>query len=116
MPADLGHKNNCKKVVEEVVSAFGRIDIVVNNNTAEHTHPPIWQEIGKELLDRVFRTNSPPTSSPPCLKHALKHMPEGRCIINTIIIRETITPSYVFLASNSDSLYINGGRCSTRTE
>lgn len=31
IPADLGFDENCKKVVDEVVKAFGRIDILINN-------------------------------------------------------------------------------------
>lgn len=54
--ADLGFDENCKKVVEEVVKAFGRIDILVNN-AAEQYKASSVEEINEERLERVFRTN-----------------------------------------------------------
>lgn len=80
IPADLGYETNCKKVVEEVVNAFGRIDILVNNAAEQYTSTDLT-EIGEEQLDRVFRTNI--YSYFLTTRYALKHMPEGGCIINT---------------------------------
>lgn len=54
--ADLGYDKNCKQVVDEVVKAFGRIDILVNN-AAEQYKASSVEEIDEERLDRVFRTN-----------------------------------------------------------
>ena len=54
--ADLEFDKNCKKVVEEVVNAYGRIDILVNN-AAEQYKTSCVTEIDEERLERVFRTN-----------------------------------------------------------
>lgn len=54
--ADLGFDENCKKVVDEVVNAFGRIDILVNN-AAEQYECSTVEEIDEARLERVFRTN-----------------------------------------------------------
>jgi len=56
IPTDLGYDENCKKVVEEVVSAFGRIDILINN-AAEQYECGTVEDIDEPRLERVFRTN-----------------------------------------------------------
>lgn len=56
VPTDLGFDENCKKVVDEVVRAFGRIDILINN-AAEQYKASTVEEIDEERLLRVFRTN-----------------------------------------------------------
>ncbi|XWS57559.1 hypothetical protein CRYUN_Cryun09bG0184500 [Craigia yunnanensis] len=53
---------NCKKVVEEVVNAYGRIDILVNNADEQYKASSV-EEIDEERLERVFRTNIFLTSS-----------------------------------------------------
>ncbi|XP_060219117.1 NADPH-dependent aldehyde reductase 1, chloroplastic-like [Lycium barbarum] len=77
---DLGFDDNCKKVVDEVVGAYGRIDILVNN-AAEQYEASSVEEINEERLERVFRTNI--FSYFFVTRHALKHMKEGSSIINT---------------------------------
>ncbi|KAI4349991.1 hypothetical protein L6164_010524 [Bauhinia variegata] len=78
--ADLGFDENCKKVVNEVVSAYGRIDILINN-AAEQYECHSVEEIDEERLLRVFRTNI--FSYFFMTRHALKHMKEGSVVINT---------------------------------
>jgi len=56
IPTDLGYDENCKRVVEEVVSAFGRIDTLVNN-AAEQYECATVEDIDEPRLERVFRTN-----------------------------------------------------------
>jgi NAD(P)-dependent dehydrogenase (short-subunit alcohol dehydrogenase family) len=54
--ADLGFDENCRRVVDEVVNAYGRIDILVNNAAEQHKSSSV-EEIDEERLLRVFRTN-----------------------------------------------------------
>lgn len=54
--ADLGFDENCKKVVDEIVNAYGHIDILVNN-AAEQYECSSVEEIDESRLERVFRTN-----------------------------------------------------------
>lgn len=56
IPADLGFDENCKRVVDEAVNAYGRIDILVNN-AAEQYECGSVEEIDEPRLERVFRTN-----------------------------------------------------------
>ncbi|RAL52488.1 unnamed protein product [Cuscuta campestris] len=79
IPTDLGFEENCKKVIESVVNAYGRIDVLVNN-AGEQCEGSI-QEIDEPRLLRVFRTNI--FSQIFLAKHALEHMKEGSAIINT---------------------------------
>ncbi|KAK4378983.1 hypothetical protein RND71_000845 [Anisodus tanguticus] len=51
--ADLGFDDNCKKVVDEVVGTYGRIDILVNN-AAEQYEASSVEEINEERLERVL--------------------------------------------------------------
>ncbi|XP_047339375.1 NADPH-dependent aldehyde reductase 1, chloroplastic-like [Impatiens glandulifera] len=83
IPTDLGYDENCKKVVEQVTNAFGRIDILVNN-AAEQYKTASVEDIDEERLDRVFKTNI--HSYFLLTRHALKHMKEGSAIINTTSI------------------------------
>ncbi|XP_010485956.1 PREDICTED: glucose and ribitol dehydrogenase homolog 2-like [Camelina sativa] len=76
---DLGFEENCKRVVEEVVNAFGRIDVLVN--CAAEQHEVSIEDIDEARLERVFRTNI--FSQFFLVKYALKHMKEGSSIINT---------------------------------
>lgn len=79
VPADLGYEENCRKVVEEVVNAYGRIDILVNN-AAEQYERPCITEITEEQLDRMFRTNI--ISFFLVTKLALVHYDRSRGLIN----------------------------------
>lgn len=56
IPAELGFDENCKRVVDEVINVFGRIDILVNNAAEQHETWSV-EEINEALLERVFRTN-----------------------------------------------------------
>ena len=56
IPADLGFDENCKRVVDEVVNAYGHIDILINN-AAEQYECSSVEEIDEQRLERVFRTN-----------------------------------------------------------
>ncbi|KMT13788.1 hypothetical protein BVRB_4g081620 [Beta vulgaris subsp. vulgaris] len=81
--ADLGYDEHCKRVVDEVVNAFGRIDILVNNCAEQYERSTI-EEVSEQKLERVFRTNI--FSHFLVTRHALKHMREGSSIINTTSI------------------------------
>uniref|UniRef100_A0A0A0LYH7 Uncharacterized protein n=2 Tax=Cucumis sativus TaxID=3659 RepID=A0A0A0LYH7_CUCSA len=78
--ADLGFDEDCKRVVDEVVKAYGRIDILVNAAAEQHKTNSV-EEIDEQRIERVFRTNI--FSQFFMVRHALKHMKEGSSIINT---------------------------------
>ncbi|XAR52582.1 hypothetical protein NMG60_11020727 [Bertholletia excelsa] len=80
IPADLGYDENCKRVVDEVVNAYGRIDVLVNNAAQQHKASTV-EEIDEDRLEKVFRTNI--FSYFFLCRHALKYMKEGSSIVNT---------------------------------
>ena len=53
---DIGDREACRRFVDEAVSEFGRLDILVNN-AAEHTAQASIVDITEEQLERTFRTN-----------------------------------------------------------
>ena len=77
---DLTETHRCNMVVEKVVEAYGRIDILVNN-AAFQTHVKDPLEVSLDQWDRTFKTN---IYAPFFLtKAALPHMQAGSCVINT---------------------------------
>ena len=80
---DLGYDENYKKVVDKVVKEYGQIDILVNNAVEQHPVPSV-EDLEPEQLERVFRTNI--FSMFFLVRHALKHMKEGRSIINSTYV------------------------------
>ena len=53
---DLGSEENCAKVIQKVIDAYGQLDIVVNNAGEQHEVPKI-ENITAQQVERVFRTN-----------------------------------------------------------
>jgi NAD(P)-dependent dehydrogenase (short-subunit alcohol dehydrogenase family) len=54
--ADVGIKEACDLIVEETMTAFGRIDILVNNAGEQHPDADIT-DISEHQLRRTFQTN-----------------------------------------------------------
>ncbi|XP_027933560.1 NADPH-dependent aldehyde reductase 1, chloroplastic-like [Vigna unguiculata] len=77
---DLGYEENCKRVVDEVINAYGCIDVLVNNVAVQFQSDSL-EEIDDKRLDKVFRTNI--FSYFFMTKYAVRHMKEGSSIINT---------------------------------
>ncbi|XP_021861350.1 glucose and ribitol dehydrogenase [Spinacia oleracea] len=80
IPVDLRGEQNCKEVVEKVVSNFGCIDVLVNNAGVQYYAKSI-EEITEDQLKTTFEINI--FAYIFLAKHAIKHMKEGSCIINT---------------------------------
>lgn len=53
---DLGDASFCKRAVEQVVKAFGRLDILVNNAAEQHVQNKL-EDISEKQLVRTFQTN-----------------------------------------------------------
>jgi NAD(P)-dependent dehydrogenase (short-subunit alcohol dehydrogenase family) len=77
---DIGDEAFAARVVEDTVKAFGRLDIVVNNAAEQHPQESL-AEISREQLEQTFRTNL--FAMFDLSRHALPHLKEGACIINT---------------------------------
>ena len=94
VPGDIADPAHCRRIVEEAVSAFGRLDILVNNAAHQMTFDAP-EEISDEEWDRTFRVNIHAMFY--LAKAALPHLKEGASIINTTSINAD-TPSPQLLA------------------
>lgn len=80
LSTDIAQEENCKNVVEETLDQFGHIDILVNNAAVQFPQQGA-ELIQEEDLLQTFRVN---LFAPFYLvKHAIPHLKEGSCIINT---------------------------------
>lgn len=77
---DVGTEEFAAGVVKQVIEEFGRLDIVVNNAAEQHPQESL-EGITRKQLERTFRTNI--FAMFDLTKHALSHLGEGACIINT---------------------------------
>ncbi len=78
--ADLSTEAACCQAVNQVVEAFERIDILVNNAAEQHPVDAI-EDLSTEQLEQTFRTNL--FGFIHTIKAALPHMTRGSSIINT---------------------------------
>lgn len=80
---DVGTKAFCEGAVAEVMSRFGKIDVLVNNAAEQHPQEDLT-EISEAQLERTFRTN---VFGYFFLTQAvLPHLKKGASIVNTTSI------------------------------
>lgn len=82
-PGDIGSEQVCKNIVQEVISYYKKIDILVNNAAEQHPQKSIL-DITSEQLERTFRTNI--FSFFHMTKAVLPYLHKGASIINTASI------------------------------
>ncbi|HEX5873324.1 MAG TPA: SDR family oxidoreductase [Pyrinomonadaceae bacterium] len=70
----------CKKLVDQTVREFGKLDILVNN-AAFQQHQETLEDLTEEQWDQTFKTNIYGYFY--MTKAALPHMEEGSAIVNT---------------------------------
>lgn len=80
LPQDIRDEQGCNRVIDEVVRAFGRIDILVNNASVMYDQPSIT-DITTEQFDRTMKTNIYGTFF--LTRAAVPHIPKGGSIIVT---------------------------------
>jgi len=77
---DIGNEAFCREAVQKALSAFGHLDVLVNNAAEQHPQESIL-DISAEQLERTFRTNI--FAMFYMVKAALPHLKEDARIINT---------------------------------
>jgi NAD(P)-dependent dehydrogenase (short-subunit alcohol dehydrogenase family) len=80
IPGDIGNSDFAREVARQVVQAYGRIDILVNNAAEQHLCERL-EDLSDEQLERTFRTNI--FSQFFLTRAVLPHMPDGGAIINS---------------------------------
>ena len=77
--ADVGSKKMCERAIEQLVSEFGRLDVLVNNAGEQHPDKDI-RDISEEQLLRTFQTNI--FGMFHMVQAALPHLKAGAAIVN----------------------------------
>jgi NAD(P)-dependent dehydrogenase (short-subunit alcohol dehydrogenase family) len=80
LKGDIGQEQTCRRIVQQTVRQFGRLDILVNNAAEQHPQEDIGK-ITREQLVRTFQTNI--FAQFFLSKAALPHLKKGASIINT---------------------------------
>src|ERR1051326_7484344 len=80
LPGDVSDEACCRRIVDQTVEQFGRIDVLVNNAAYQMTHEKL-EEFSAEEWDHTFRTNIYAMFY--LAKAAMPHMKPGSAIVNT---------------------------------
>jgi len=80
LPGNLSEENHCKKIVQQTIKQFGKIDILVNN-AALHYESKELADISTSQLIKTFSTNLFPYFW--VTKAVVPHLKKGSAIINT---------------------------------
>jgi NAD(P)-dependent dehydrogenase (short-subunit alcohol dehydrogenase family) len=91
---DLADPNECNRIVDETVKAFGRIDILVNNAAHQGKAVESIADLDPERIERTFKVNI--LAMFHLVRRALPSMKEGSTIINVASI-QAYQPSHPIL-------------------
>jgi NAD(P)-dependent dehydrogenase (short-subunit alcohol dehydrogenase family) len=80
---DISVEENCKKIIDQTLRKFKKLDILVNNAAVQYVQHDI-EDISAEQLEHTFRVNI--FSQFYLSKFAVPHLKKGSSIINTASI------------------------------
>jgi len=80
LPGDISQEQHCAAMVEQTLSHFGRLDVLVNNAAVQYPQESV-ADISSEQLLKTFSTNI--FSQFYLARFALPHLKKGGSIINT---------------------------------
>ena len=92
--ANLAQEAECRRLIDAAKSAFGRIDILVNNAAYQGKAVESVAELDADRIERTFRVNI--IAMFHLVRYALPCMKEGSAIINVASI-QAYQPSYPIL-------------------
>jgi hypothetical protein len=99
---DISQEDQCKKIVDQTVEQFGRVDILVNNAAYQMTYKTL-EEIASEEWDKTFKTNI--YSMFYLTKAAVPHMKPGSAIVNTTSVNaDTPKPTLLPYATTKGAI------------
>lgn len=103
IPGDIQHANHCRAVIEQAVSEFGQIDILVNNAAHQASFKDI-EDISDEEWDLTFKVNIHAMFY--LTKAAVPHMKRGASIINTASINsDAPNPTLLAYATTKGAIH-----------
>ena len=80
MPADITVRENCQKIIDAHMKAFGKLSVLVNNAAMQEICEDI-ANIDLDVVEKTFKTNI--VSMFTMAKLAVPHMKRGSCIVNS---------------------------------
>ncbi|KAF5187480.1 NAD(P)-dependent dehydrogenase, short-chain alcohol dehydrogenase family [Thalictrum thalictroides] len=112
IPADLGFEENCKRVVEEIVNAFGRIDVLGSPSFLDYASTKgaivaFTRGLALQLVNRGIRDNGV-APGPVWIPLIPASFSESEVPMKRAAHPHEIAPSYVFLACNVSASYFTG--------
>ncbi|MHA7628132.1 SDR family oxidoreductase [Corallococcus sp. M7] len=103
LAGDMALEATCKRIVEDTVKKFGRIDVLVNNAAYQGKAVEKFEELEAERVERAFKVNI--LAMFHLVKYALPHMKPGATIINTASIQAyQPTPSILDYATTKGAI------------
>ena len=85
LKGDITDEAVCRRIIEDTVKRFGRIDVLINNAAYQGKKVEKFEELTAERVERTFRTNILAMFN--LVRYALPHMKAGASIINTASIQ-----------------------------
>lgn len=102
LPGDISDPAHCRAIVDQVVAAFGQLDILVNNAAHQQSFDDLTQ-ISDTEWQRTFAVNIHAMFY--LCKAALPHLDGGGCIINTASINsDQPNPSLLAYATTKGAI------------
>ncbi|SCY68775.1 glucose 1-dehydrogenase [Paracoccus tibetensis] len=102
LPGDISEPAHCRKMVDEVIGRFGKLDILVNNAAHQMLFDQI-EEIPDEEWQKTFAINIHAMFY--LSKAAMKHMEKGGSIINTASVNSDMpSPSLLAYAATKGAI------------
>ena len=87
LKGDITDESVCRRIIEDTVKRFGRIDVLVNNAAYPGKKVEKFEELTAERVERTFRTNIIAMFN--LVRYALPHMKAGASIINTSSVQSS---------------------------
>lgn len=104
LPIDLEHAENIEEKVEQVVSRFGRIDILINNGGIAQRSIALktQMEVERKIMEINFFGTVALTKA---VAHVMRKQKSGKLVVVTSILGKFGLPLYTTYAASKHALY-----------